>query len=124
MNTTGPASRSVFHPTPRSALIGSLPNSSRGRWNVPYWPSLMRVDLRSSVVVRSPRGDCAALTLVLIAWGAMEHGFGCPSSSGFSAVGLDGAHLEHFTDRLIWVSDRELRSRAFAKSTTAADRAA
>src|SRR6516165_8491713 len=52
MNTTGPASRNVFHPTPRSAAIGNLEYSSRGRWNVPGWLSprvLMRSDLRLSV---------------------------------------------------------------------------
>jgi hypothetical protein len=32
MKTTGPASRNVFHPTPRSAAIGNVECSSRGRW--------------------------------------------------------------------------------------------
>src|ERR1700733_14241526 len=32
MNTTGPASRSILHPAPRSAAIGSAVNSSRGKW--------------------------------------------------------------------------------------------
>ncbi len=51
MNTTGPASRNAFHPTPRSALIGNVEYSSRGRWNEPGSLSprvLMRSDLRAA----------------------------------------------------------------------------
>src|ERR1700757_1125758 len=66
MNTRGPASRSVFHQTPRSSASGKAVYSSRGREDVPgcHPPRvLMRSDLRLSFWVSFLVADASKAVL-------------------------------------------------------------